>query len=89
MSNESRIFTVLLTVETKECQLTPTTDIYTKEQADAAIIKFHEECAYNRAAENVAYYSCAIVNEFNGVEMSESYRKPVNPLLAALESTEE
>ena len=89
MSNESRIFTVLLTVETKEGQLIPSTYIYTKEQADAALIKYHEKCAYNRAGENVAYYSCAIVNEFNGVEMSESYRKPVNPLLASLESTEE
>ena len=77
MANESRIFTVLLTVENTEGQLIPSTYIYTKEQADAAIIKFHEECAYNRASENVAYYSCAIVNEFNGVEMSEKYRKPV------------
>ena len=81
MSNESRIFTVLLTVETAEGELIPNTFIYTKEQADAAIIKFHEECAYNRASENVAYYSCSIINEFSGVEMKESYRKTFEPVV--------
>lgn len=77
MSSESRIFTVLLTVENTEGEIIPATFIYTKEQADDAIIKFHQECAYNRAADTVAYYSCSIINEFSGVEMKESYRKPV------------
>ena len=89
MSNESRFFTVITTVETVSGQVVHTPTDYTAEQADDAICKFHHECEYNRSTDTVAYYSCLIINEFGGVEMSESYRKPINPLLAALESTEE
>ena len=77
MSNESRFFTVVTTVETVNGDVTHANYDYTAEQADAAIIKFHEECAYNRASENVKYYSCGIINEFMGVEMKESYTKTV------------
>ena len=80
MSNESRFFTVVTTVETVGGELVHSNFDYTKEQADSAIVKYHQECAYNRASENVAYYSCGIVNEFLGVEYSESYRKPVVPV---------
>lgn len=80
MSNESRFFTVLTTVEDIEGNVTHAPFDYSAEQANAAIVKFHQECAYDRASENVAYYSVIIVNEFGGVEMSESYRKPVVPV---------
>lgn len=80
MSNESRFFTVLTTVE-KEVEgvteVTHTPFDYTAEQADAAIVKYHQECAYDRASQDIKYYSVMIINEFGGVEMNESYRKPV------------
>lgn len=77
MSNESRFFTVLTTVETTEGVVTHAPFDYTAEQADSAIAKYHEECAYNRTASHVAYYCVFIINEFGGVEYSESYHKPV------------
>lgn len=77
MSNASRFFTVTTTVETVNGDVTHANYDYTAEQADAAIIKYHQECAYNRASDNVAYYSCGIINEFMGVEYSENYRKSI------------
>jgi hypothetical protein len=75
MASESRFFTVITTVETTDGKVTHAPLDYTAAQADNAIAKFHEECNYNRLAEHVAYYCVFIINEFGGVEMSESYRK--------------
>lgn len=80
MSQNSRFFTVVTTVETVNGDVTHANYDYTAEQADAAIIKYHQECAYDRASQDVKYYSVMIINEFGGVEMNESYRKPVVPV---------
>lgn len=80
MSSESRFFTVVTTVETVNGDVTHANYDYTAEQADAAIVKYHQECAYDRASQDVKYYSVMIINEFGGVEMNESYRKPVVPV---------
>lgn len=71
-ASESRIFTLLITVETKDGVTTEKSDF---DNFNSAMMSFHDACESKIANKKVLSYIARIENEWGGVEVEESFTK--------------
>ena len=82
MSTESRFFTVNHITEDYEGNRIISHTDFTKEQANDAVIDFHNKAMYARQLNTIVYFRTSITNEWNGEEMvdtdTKEYVEPID-----------